>query len=308
VTTAASERGQVAVLSVLFLTTLVGMSAFVLDVGSWFREDRRLQSTADAAALAGAQLLPGDPAGAIDEALTYADLNGGDVAPADVRVDSSVSTNDTLTVTASTNAPGFFSKLFGIFVVPVGAAAAARAANVSKARWVAPIAVNEGHPLLRCLPEPCFEQTTTVGLANLDDPESSNASGSFGLLRLSKDRGSISTATIASWLRDGYDGLLGTGSYPAATGAKYNSSDIKAALAERIGDEVLFPVYRTITGSGANAAFEVIGWVGFVPEAFTGSGSTGTLTGRFTRVTWEGTETDDPNAPDFGVRTVLLVR
>lgn len=302
-----SEQGQVAAVAVLFLMTLLGMTALVLDVGSWFREDRRLQATADAAALAGAQLLPEDPAGAIDEALEYAGKNGGGVTPSDVAVSTRVLPNDTISVSAQADAPGFFSKLFGVVSVHVRGDAVARAANVSRVRWVAPIAVNEKHPLLQCQPEPCFGQTTQITLANLNDPESADGSGSFGLLRLNHEHGTISTAVIASWLRDGYSQPLGTGPYPAATGAKFNSSEFKDALNARLGDELLFPVYRSVTGTGATAEFEVIGWVAFVPQSFSGSGSTGSVTGSFVRVTWDGSENDDPNAPDFGVRTTLLV-
>ena len=53
-----SERGQAAVLSVVFIAALLGAMAMVLDVGSWFREQRATQSAADAAALAAAQALP----------------------------------------------------------------------------------------------------------------------------------------------------------------------------------------------------------------------------------------------------------
>ena len=53
-----NERGQAIVLSVLALVALLGMSALVLDVGNWMRTKRRLQATADAATLAGAQALP----------------------------------------------------------------------------------------------------------------------------------------------------------------------------------------------------------------------------------------------------------
>jgi hypothetical protein len=303
----ASEHGQVAAVAVLFLLTILGMTALVLDVGSWFRADRRLQATADAAALAGAQLLPEDPAGALDEALEYAGKNGGGVTPEDVAVSTRVVPNDTITVSARGEAPGFFSKLFGIVSVHVGGDAVARAANVSRVRWIAPIAVNEQHPLLQCQPDPCFGQTTQISLANLNDPESANGAGSFGLLRLNHEHGTISLAVIASWLRDGYPQPVGPGLYPAATGAKFNSSEFKSAMNDRLGDELLFPVYRSLVGTGANAEFEVIGWVGFVPQSFTGSGSTGSVTGTFVRVIWDGSENDDPNAPDFGVRTVLLV-
>ena len=46
-----NERGQAFVITALSLVVLVGMSALVLDVGSWFREKRQLQLAADAAAL-----------------------------------------------------------------------------------------------------------------------------------------------------------------------------------------------------------------------------------------------------------------
>jgi hypothetical protein len=300
------ERGQAAVLAVLFLTTLLGMTALVLDVGAWFRADRRLQATADAAALAGAQLLPDDPGRALDVALEYAAKNGGGVTAGDISIRTTAVPNDTIAVSVSNQAPGFFSRVFGIVSVRVAAEAEARSANVRRARWVAPIAVSEHHPLLSCVPEPCYEQPTTLPLARPHDPEGPDAPGSFGLLQL--EAGGNSSPVLASWLRDGYDGTLGPGPYLAATGAKFNSAEFGDAMNARLGDEVLFPVFRTLTGTGNNAVYDIVGWVAFVPEAFTGSGSSGTITGRFVRATWDADESDDPNAPDFGVRTVLLVR
>ena len=47
-----SDRGQATVLTVIFMVALLGAVAMVLDVGSWFREQRDTQSDADAAALA----------------------------------------------------------------------------------------------------------------------------------------------------------------------------------------------------------------------------------------------------------------
>ena len=79
-----SERGQSTVLTLVFLTVLLGMAALVLDVGSWYRTKRAAQSTADAAALAGAQALPYDTAGASNLAMQYANKNGGGVLPSGV--------------------------------------------------------------------------------------------------------------------------------------------------------------------------------------------------------------------------------
>ena len=49
------ESGQTLVFGMLALGTLIAVVALVLDVGSWMRAQRRAQSVADAAALAGAQ-------------------------------------------------------------------------------------------------------------------------------------------------------------------------------------------------------------------------------------------------------------
>lgn len=59
---AARERecGQVAVLFLALLVAILAMAAAALDVASWYRADRALQSTTDASALAAAQALPYD--------------------------------------------------------------------------------------------------------------------------------------------------------------------------------------------------------------------------------------------------------
>ena len=56
------ESGQAMVFVAFGLIALVGMAALVIDGGSWYRAQRQLQTAADAAALAGAQELPLEPA------------------------------------------------------------------------------------------------------------------------------------------------------------------------------------------------------------------------------------------------------
>ena len=104
-----NESGQAIVLMTLSLIVIMGMGALVLDVGNWFHTKRRLQGTADAATLAGAQQLPDDPSGARAMALSYANQNGGDVASANITVTSTVLPNDTISVKAQKTDPGFFS-------------------------------------------------------------------------------------------------------------------------------------------------------------------------------------------------------
>jgi len=80
------------------------------------------------------------------------------------------------------------------------------------------------------------------------------------------------------------------------------------ALRDRIGTELLFPVYRSpIIGSGSGAKYNIIGWVGFIPTSFTAGGSTGTIRGYFTKVIWQGLADETGTVPDFGVRVITLV-
>ena len=73
-----SEDGQVLIIIVLFLIVLLGFCALCLDVGHAYLAQRRLQSSVDAAALAGAQELP-DAASATTFANTYG--SGGSNTP-----------------------------------------------------------------------------------------------------------------------------------------------------------------------------------------------------------------------------------
>src|SRR6476619_8060517 len=109
-----NQDGQAIVLMAISLTVLMGMAALVLDVGLWMRSDRRLQQTADAAALAGAQMLPADPAGAKSLALNYADQNGGNVLAANIIVSTTYTSNDTISVVAVSLKKKNISKELGI--------------------------------------------------------------------------------------------------------------------------------------------------------------------------------------------------
>jgi Flp pilus assembly protein TadG len=303
-----SADGQVTVMAAVLMVFLVAMVAFVLDVGSWFREQRSAQSTVDAAALAGAQSLPFDPASASTIATTYAQKNGG-VAGLTITIGSKWTPNDQITVTQSKPAAGFFSKVLGISAVTVHAHATAISEQPSEPLGVAPIAVNILHPKLSGPGCPCLGSTypTTLPLGKTGAP------GSFTMLNLdqSNQNGTVGASTMADWLTNGFNQYLDIGDYFSDPGAKFNDSQIQNALLAENGQELLFPIYDTLIGTGSNADYHVIAWVGF---HLTGSnpidGNTGTISGYFTRVIRHGivSSTGPPtNVPDYGVRSVALI-
>jgi Flp pilus assembly protein TadG len=299
-----AQRGQAAVLTVIFLTVLLGMAALVLDVGSWYRADRDTQSTADAAALAGAQALPDDTGQASSLASAYSSKNGGGLAS--VNFSSQYGPNDTIKVTVKKSADGVFTKLFGIDSVGVGSKATARTALIASAKYVAPIVVKKTHPkLLGTVGCPCFgdPNETTIPLGR------NGAPGAFDLLNLDGSRGGTSAGTLASWMLKGYDGYLDIGQYYSDPGAKWDSNALHDALDARIGTVLLFPVYDDIVGTGANAQYHVIGWVGFHLTSYEARGSSGSITGYFTNVIWSGLQATSGSGqpPNFGARSVQLV-
>ena len=302
------ENGQAAAFTAIFMVVILGLTALVVDVGSWFRAQRSTQSTVDAAALAGAQSLPSDPGTATSLAINYGGQNGGSLSGANVTISSTYEPNDTITVKTSKPAPGFFSSIFGLSSVTVGAHATAMAGVPAQAEYVASIVVNIQHPKLSGTGCPCFgpNNQTTLPLSK------NGAPGAFDLLNLNQGQttGTVGTSTMASWIQNGYTQYLPLGGYFSDPGAKYNGSEIDNALAARVGTDMLFPVYDTLVMQGSNASYHVIAWVGF--HLLAGSqlqGNSGTLNGYFTRVIWKGIvpPSGPNNIPDLGVHSIALV-
>lgn len=302
------SRGQAAVMTILFLTVLIGASAMSLDVGSWYHAKRQLQAEADAAALAGAQALPESPDDAKAYAMQYSAKNGGNLDASQITISSDITTNDTIKVQMSAPAPGFFSKLFGLGSVTVGAGAAARSDNVNAALRVAPIVVNWKHPKLQCHPLPC-PGTTEIDLADLHQPGSGDAAGAFGLIDLiQNDNGSVGASTLADWITQGFDEYMEPGLYNSAPSAKFNSVQVRDAMDVSVGQVLLFPIYKSIVGPGSNAQYDIIGWVGFYVTGFKATGNTGAVYGYFTRRVSGGIQVSPgSNILDNGVRAVQLV-
>jgi hypothetical protein len=309
------ERGQGMAIPTMALASIIAMTAFVVDVGSWFRADRHMQAVADATALAAAQELPGNPKKAIAVANDYATRNGGPVAE-HMEIFKDRKNFDSIRVRYSQDVPGFFARFFGVDTVRVGANAEARATSLAAAKWVAPIVVSEQHPYLRCTSpgvcDPDFGTETTLDLANLHKPGSGDAAGAFGLINLQAgNKGTVGESTLAEWIMNGFDQYMETGIFNSVPSAMFNGQAFRNALAARIaiGTEMLFPIYRTLKESGSQAEYTVVGWVGFVVTDVVGGGEASKLKGYFTQVVWDGIPADESNeTPDYGAFVVSLTK
>lgn len=121
------ERGQALILFSFMIVVLLICVMAVVDVGFFLHAREQAQQTADAAALAGAQELPGDPVDAQAVALDYVQRNGLD--PASVTVSFACTSNtpnicmdgdgryDTIRVTPRVNSPTFFGSVLAFIGV-----------------------------------------------------------------------------------------------------------------------------------------------------------------------------------------------
>jgi len=305
-----SERGQAFVLAAVAMVMLLGMAALVLDVGNWFRDKRRLQGTVDAAALAGAQQLPDDSAGAQSQALTYANKNGGDVAGANIVISSQYQPNDTIAVTGQRNDPGIFTKVIAIPGADITARAKARVGPPAQALHVAPMVVYCGHSLIQNCNN---DHTPQFGVQTTMDYDPMGAPGAFGMLDLDGESGAIGSSTEAAWITDGFDKYLGLGKYKSDPGAKFGSDNVQSALADRVNTVLLFPVFKTLDGTGSNADYDIIGWIGFYLQSYDIHGNSATLHGYFTTYIAEGILSQHSpgsgGVPSsfFGVKSIQLI-
>ena len=162
------------VLLALFMVSFMGMAALTIDVGSWYRAKGFVQADADAAALAGASAIPAGTAAARASATFAANKHSGETATVTTPAADSVS------VSVSYRAPGFFSNIMGTTFVTIRATATAQIqAAGSVSHHVAPYAVlrsvyaaGAGTQLFTCT-----GTGTTSNCGTIDLPTSANTSG-----------------------------------------------------------------------------------------------------------------------------------
>ena len=303
-----SQRGQSMVLTLVFLTVLLGMAAAVIDVGGWYRAHRQTQSTADATALAGAQSLP-HTANATTLALDYAGRNGGGVNSGDVTYTSDREANDTIHVSARRTVPGLFTKLMGINSVTARSTSAARVSPMGSAKYAAPIGVDYRHDKLHCndalVCNPEFGVDTVIDFNKVGP-------GAFKLINIDSTHGGVSPKQLGDWMLNGLDAYMDVNKwYYSDPGMKPNSANFQNALDQRIGPgkELLLPIYNDTRGDGAGFDYHVVGWAGFQVTSYDISGAKKSfIYWKFVEIIWEGIQSEHGGEPDFGARSVELVQ
>lgn len=294
------QKGSIAFLTALSMTVLLGFTALVVDVGMLYLNRSQLINTADAAALAGAQELPGRAEAARSSASAYAQQNGkqGDAITAVV-----ADNNKEITVSVSRNVNLFFARIFNYNSQTISASAVAGIRPMSSIGGAVPFGV--------------VRQEFEYGVPYmLKEGGGDGYSGNYGGLGL----GGNGANTYRYNIRYGYDGKLRIGQWvstepgnmsgPTNDGVSYRIGQEPGATFETVAKGspriVMIPVLDSLNVSGRSDV-QIVGFAAFFLEGSGGSGSDNYVSGRFMKLVAAGDITSDANA-DYGLYGTTLIR
>jgi len=133
-------RSQIVVIMALVVATLIGTVALGTDIGLLYYNWGLLQKAADAAALAGAHYLPGDPANAVSVANSFAAQNG--IAVNEVTSTTVAADQMSINVQLTRTVPYYFAEVIGISSGRVTVRATAGLIGVGAVTGMLPIGID----------------------------------------------------------------------------------------------------------------------------------------------------------------------
>ncbi|MDI6812990.1 MAG: pilus assembly protein [Desulfitobacteriaceae bacterium] len=271
------ERGSVAVLLALAFTVLTGFAALVTDVGILYAKHAHLQNAVDAAALAGVQELPGDPAQAQAVAEEYAHKNG--VQAIDVTFSAY---NTQIRVRAEENVPAYLAVIWGVQSTAIGAEAKAMMVSPTSLTGIVPLSIEE--------------QSLEYGVEyQLKEGGGEGDHGWYGPVQLS-GQGAQNYETD---LKYGYQGVISVGQVLDVEHGNISGKTAEAMAYRMDEDEreprntfedhdpdapeiVYVPVVKILSYQGNSVhELEVVGFAAFFLEGVEGMGHESIITGRF---------------------------
>lgn len=301
-----SEKGVVMVIAALLLVTLLVITALVVDVGQLYTAQARLQTAADAAALAGANTLftTKSTAQATADAKTYVSSNLSDAYNYS---DVSDIPNGTFTVNLNQNVKFYFAPVIGISESTVRASATATASTVVATNNVVPWGVEQQVFV--------YGQEYQLKYGAGDKPAQG---GNYGALAL----GGNGASRYRDNIKFGYTGQIhiddtlttepGNMAGPTDQGVTYRKSlcthgcSFSTQIEANCPRVVVTPVIDKIPDGGRGTT-KVVGFAAFFLEGDQDSASKGQkdVIGRFLRWAAPG---ETGTGSDFGLVSVRLIK
>lgn len=286
------ERGAVSVLAAIALVPITAVTAVGVDAGRVFVERQRVQTAAEAAALASAAEWYRTGSACAAPPQSSIEANSG------AESTSTCSTTGTrfggvVTVTVSKGVGAVFASVIGHSSTDVTSTASVRIGPAASASGLRPTAMCDDSPALAAWRSSGFSATQqfTVGLSG----ECAGVPGNWGVLDF--DGGSNRTIDLQQWIDQGWNGTVTVGQ------EVFGDPGIPSPalhMDKAIGKTFTVPVYDRVRYEGSNAVFRVSSFVTItvISATLNGSASSRNVVVRFATATVNGGIS--PTAPNDG--------
>lgn len=296
------EKGSALVLIALSMIALLSAAALVTDVGIMYYNKSQVVNAADAAALAGAQALPGDPSTAETMARLYGARNKVDTIDVIFPEDGC-----TIEVRAQRTTDLFLARVIGHNNSTASAVAVARVAPITSVKGIVPLGIDDSPRVIG--------ETYTLKFAAGDKALEDYHPGWKGILALQGPGAKL----YLEDLKYGFDKSVSinevlniqTGNISGNTydGVQYRIDQCKhipSCTAESHAPDcpriVLLPVIQPYS----DKQIQVIGFAAFFVDSVAGMGNESEITGKFlSHVTAGDSSTTGPN---YGLYATKLIR
>ena len=244
------DDGQAIVLTVLAMVAVLGMCALVLDVGSWFRTQRRLPGDRRRGRTRRRAVAARRPRAARSRWRSATRTRTAATSSAATSSSRRRTTRTTRSRSRQRGRTPASSRRCS-----ASSRRKAHGAREGARRRAGPGAGRRADgrqlhppadPELQRRPTPTFDVRPRLDYDPLGAP------GAFGMLNLDPNGTNPGTSEeAAAGSSTGYNKYLGLGIYRSDPGAKFSSQNIQSALQARIGTVLLFPVFKTLDGTGS---------------------------------------------------------
>ena len=294
------DRGTIAMIVALSLVPITAVSAVGVDGGRVWVERQRIQTAAESAAMAAAGVWANTGTACDATALQKVSQNAGSDASQTCSTTGNRSSG-VLTVVATKDVAATFGKVIGRDSTTVSSTASVKVGTAGSASGLRPFGICEASPALTQWRAGGMTSTQiySIYFSEITSAACGPVPGNWAVIDYNGS--SNPTSEVQGWIDRGYSGSIQVGQrFTGQPGIPSPSLDLTSIL----GDQVLLPVFRYVSGSGSGSVFEIESFVGVtvLDDVLNGSASQRHLTVRFTKVALASAQMAT-DAQSFGVVT-----
>lgn len=291
------EEGATLVYVTLVLPVLIGLAGLAMDGSNLFVQQRNMQASADAAAMAGARAV------ALGQSVAQVGVEINLIAAANDASQSAWSYlggGGEVTVQTTRTFPTYFAGIMGHSTLTVTAIAAASYFIVGRTDNLMPMTIMCDD--MSDDPDPGFTYGVTYTFWNKDMTQP----GNFGWVDWNGTP--VGNGELVENINNpGRSGVWQIGDWMFAGPGVQNSSNVILALEAWRNKQVTIPLYGAVSNTGSNTRYQICTFAEFILTDFNFQGSDKWIRGTFIRHVERGGSAAG-NPPDFGVRSLRLVQ